>query len=94
MFNNNLAMLGFLNLGGGEIFVIVVVILLFFGSKSIPQLAQGLGKGMRQFKDAMNGVESEIKREINRVTDDTLNPEPSKPTQEATHSAKSENKGN
>ena len=43
----------FLNLGGGEIFVILLVVLLFFGSKRIPELAKGLGKGMREFKDAM-----------------------------------------
>ena len=48
------------NLGGGEIFIIMVVILLFFGSKRIPDLARGMGKGMREFKDAMSGVQQEI----------------------------------
>ena len=38
----------FLNLGGGEIFIILLVVLLFFGSKRIPELAKGLGKGMRE----------------------------------------------
>jgi len=51
----------FLNLGGGEIFVIMLVVLLFFGSKRIPELAKGLGKGMREFKDAMAGIENEVK---------------------------------
>ena len=51
----------FLNLGGGEIFVILLVVLLFFGSKRIPELAKGLGKGMREFKDAMNGIENEVR---------------------------------
>ncbi len=51
----------FLNLGGGEIFVIMLVVLLFFGSKQIPDLARGLGKGMREFKDAMAGIENEVK---------------------------------
>lgn len=54
----------FFNLGGGEIFIIMVVILLFFGSKRIPDLARGLGKGMREFKDAMSGVQRDIEDSI------------------------------
>ena len=57
----------FLNLGGGEIFVILLVVLLFFGSKRIPELAKGLGKGMREFKDAMSGIESEVKNAANET---------------------------
>jgi len=60
----------FLNLGGGEIFVILLVVLLFFGSKGIPQVAKGLGRGMREFRDAMNGIEREIRQETNKVTDE------------------------
>ncbi len=60
----------FLNLGGGEIFVIMLVVLLFFGSKGIPQVAKGLGKGMREFRDAMSGIEREIKQETNKVKDE------------------------
>ena len=56
-----LSKLLFLNLGGGEIFVILLVVLLFFGSKRIPELAKGLGKGMREFKDAMSGIENEVR---------------------------------
>ncbi|REJ81777.1 MAG: twin-arginine translocase TatA/TatE family subunit [Bacteroidetes bacterium] len=66
----------FLNLGGGEIFLIMLVVLLFFGSKRIPELAKGMGKGMRQFKDAMNGIESEVRnassdvsKSVNSVTE-------------------------
>lgn len=55
----------FMNLGGGEIFVILLVVLLFFGSKRIPELAKGLGKGMREFKDAMSGIENEVKNAAN-----------------------------
>ena len=55
----------FLNLGGGEIFIILLVVLLFFGSKRIPELAKGLGKGMREFKDAMSGIESEVRNAAN-----------------------------
>ncbi|HLG36041.1 MAG TPA: twin-arginine translocase TatA/TatE family subunit [Bacteroidia bacterium] len=60
----------FLNLGGGEIFVIILVVLLFFGSKGVPQVARGLGKGMREFRDAMNGIEREIQQEANQVKDE------------------------
>jgi len=51
----------FLNVGGGEMFAILLVVLLFFGSKRIPELAKGLGKGMREFKDAMSGIEREVR---------------------------------
>jgi len=48
-------------LGGTEIFLIVVVLLLFFGGKRIPELAKGLGKGIREFKDASSGKSGEEK---------------------------------
>jgi TatA/E family protein of Tat protein translocase len=48
------------NLGAGEIILIVVVILIFFGPKKIPEIAQGIGKGMREFKKAMKDVEDEL----------------------------------
>ncbi len=49
------------NLGTGEIILIVLVILILFGAKKIPELAQGLGKGMREFKKSLKDVEDEIK---------------------------------
>ena len=54
----------FFNLGGGEIFIILLIILLMFGSKKIPELARGLGKGIRYFKDATSDVQNEIKDSI------------------------------
>lgn len=48
------------NLGGGELLLIMVFILFFFGSKKIPDLARGLGRASREFKDAMGGVQREI----------------------------------
>ena len=53
------------NLGGGEIFLVLIVVLLFFGSKSIPGLARGLGRGVREFKDAMSGIQRDIQKEVN-----------------------------
>jgi sec-independent protein translocase protein TatA len=55
-------LLGFLGgLGGGEILVIALVLLLMFGGKKIPELMRGLGKGMKEFKDASNGNKEEEK---------------------------------
>lgn len=53
------------SLGGGELMVILLFVLIFFGSKNIPSLARGLGKGIREFKDAMNGVQSELRQGMN-----------------------------
>jgi sec-independent protein translocase protein TatA len=44
-------------LGTWEIIVIVLVVLLLFGGKKIPELMHGVGKGVKSFKDGMNGVE-------------------------------------
>ncbi len=49
------------NLGAGEIILIVLVILILFGAKKIPELAQGIGKGMREFKKALSDVQEDIK---------------------------------
>ncbi|OGU30969.1 MAG: preprotein translocase subunit TatA [Ignavibacteria bacterium GWA2_35_9] len=49
------------NLGAGEIILIVLVILLLFGAKKIPELARGIGKGMSEFKKGLKDVEKEIK---------------------------------
>ena len=47
-------------LGGWEILLIVLVLLIFFGAKKIPELARGLGRGIREFKDATKEIKSEI----------------------------------
>jgi sec-independent protein translocase protein TatA len=49
------------NLGAGEIILILLVILLLFGAKKIPELARGLGKGMSEFKRGLKDVEKDIK---------------------------------
>jgi sec-independent protein translocase protein TatA len=48
-------------LGTWEIVAIVAIVLLLFGGKKIPELMQGLGKGVKSFKKGMNEVEEEIK---------------------------------
>ena len=56
-------------LGGGEILLILFIILLLFGAKKLPELAKGLGKGIKEFKKASN----EVTEEINKVDKDTDN---------------------
>jgi sec-independent protein translocase protein TatA len=51
----------FENIGGGEILLILLVVLIFFGPKKIPELAASLGKGLRKFNDAKEGLESQVK---------------------------------
>lgn len=53
----------FIGLGMQEILLIALVVLLFFGGKKIPELMKGLGKGVKSFKDGMNGLEDEKKEE-------------------------------
>lgn len=61
----------FLNLGTGEIIMIMFVVLLLFGSNKIPELAKGLGKGMREFKDATRGIQEEIQKSAREVQNET-----------------------
>ena len=56
-------------LGGGELILIALVILLLFGGKKIPELMKGLGKGVKSFKDGMNEIEKDIK-DVNNNTED------------------------
>ena len=58
----------FLNLGGSEIVLILFVILLLFGGKGIPGIAKTLGKGIRDFKDATNGIQREIQESTGGIT--------------------------
>ena len=51
----------FNNLGMPELLIIVFVVLLLFGAKKLPELAQGLGKGIREFKKAMRDTTDEVK---------------------------------
>lgn len=50
--------------GGSEMILIVVVVLLMFGGKKIPELMKGLGKGMREFKNAKDNVTTEFENSI------------------------------
>lgn len=52
----------FLNLGGTEILVIALIVILLFGGKKIPELMKGIGKGVKSFKQGMTEAEAEIKK--------------------------------
>jgi sec-independent protein translocase protein TatA len=58
----------FLNLGAQEVVLVLFAVLLLFGGEKLPELARGLGKGIREFKDASDGVKREINRNINELT--------------------------
>jgi|JI61114C2RNA_FD_contig_71_1293164_length_589_multi_2_in_0_out_0_1 sec-independent protein translocase protein TatA len=59
----------FMNIGGPEMILIFLVVLLLFGGKKLPELARGLGKGLREFKDASDGIKREIHNNINSVNE-------------------------
>lgn len=52
-----MVLLLFGTLGMGEILIIALIVLLFWGGKKIPEMMKGLGKGVKSFKDGMNGVD-------------------------------------
>lgn len=60
--NNVFLFLG--GLGGTEVLLILFAILLLFGAKRIPELAKGLGRGIREFKDATKEVKNEIESSV------------------------------
>ena len=51
-------------LGGGEIVLILFIILLLFGAKKLPELAKGLGKGISEFKKASKDIKDEVEQTI------------------------------
>lgn len=57
-------------IGGPEIFIVLIFIIIFFGSKKIPEIARGIGKGIREVKDASNEIKKEIRDSANSVNDD------------------------
>ena len=58
-------------IGGTEIFFIILLVVMLFGSKKIPEIAKGLGKMMREVKDASNEINREIKDSSKEIKDST-----------------------
>jgi sec-independent protein translocase protein TatA len=55
------------NIGGSELFLILLVILIFFGAKKLPELAKGLGQGIREFRKAAKDVQDEVEKEVKKL---------------------------
>lgn len=70
-----------LNIGGQEIIVILIIVLVLFGGKKIPELMRGLGKGVKEYKKAVNDIDGEI---------DSVAAESKKPRETTTEKPKEE----
>ncbi|MCB0645507.1 MAG: twin-arginine translocase TatA/TatE family subunit [Saprospiraceae bacterium] len=55
------------NLGGSEIILIMLVVLVLFGGKKIPELMRGLGQGIKEFNNAKSNIESEVKENLREI---------------------------
>ena len=62
-----LSILLIFGLGTTELLLIALVVLLLFGGKKIPELMKGLGKGVKSFKDGMEGMEEELKKQPDKT---------------------------
>ena len=69
--SNNLFMIPILLfIGGPEIVIIMFVVVMLFGSKKIPEIARGLGKGIRELKDASNDIKREIHQSASSIKEE------------------------
>jgi len=57
------------NIGTGELLLILLAFVIFFGAKKIPELAQGLGKGIREFRKAARDIQEDISEDSKRIED-------------------------
>ncbi|MBR9976534.1 MAG: twin-arginine translocase TatA/TatE family subunit [Bacteroidetes bacterium] len=57
------------NIGGWEILIIILLVVVFFGAKKIPELAQGLGKGIKEFRKAAKDIQEDISLEEKKIED-------------------------
>ncbi|MHC2993063.1 preprotein translocase subunit TatA [Pontibacter sp. HJ8] len=69
VYTNIFAFIG--GLGGTEVVLILFAILLLFGAKRIPELAKGLGRGIREFKDATKEIKSDIENSVKEDNNQT-----------------------
>ncbi|MDQ8184399.1 twin-arginine translocase TatA/TatE family subunit [Pelagicoccus sp. SDUM812002] len=58
------AVLGFMNMGWPEITIVIVIFILLFGAKKLPELARGVGKSIKEFKKATSNIEEEVRNAI------------------------------
>ncbi len=57
----------FENIGAPELLLILVVVFIFFGAKKIPDMAKGLGQGIREFRKALRDVHEEVDKEVKQI---------------------------
>lgn len=62
------------DISGGEFLVVILFALIFFGSKNIPDLMRGLGRGYRDFKNAANSIKNEITKDSDSITKEIKGP--------------------
>lgn len=55
------------NLGGSEIILIMLIVLVLFGGKKIPELMRGLGQGIKEFNNAKSNIESEVRDNLREI---------------------------
>lgn len=67
-----------LMIGGSEIIFIVILVILLFGGKKIPELMRGLGKGVRSFKEGMNGLDNDSSEKNEKSNSNPINDDESK----------------
>ena len=85
-------MFGLFNLGGGEIILILALILILFGAKKLPELAKGLGQGIKEFKKATKEVTDEVQSAMDEPTPPqkrlpTTNPQPEQQPETVAHTS-------
>ena len=56
-----------------EVIILALIVLLLFGGKKIPELMKGLGKGVKSFKDGVNGIEKDLNADLDVSADDKKN---------------------
>jgi sec-independent protein translocase protein TatA len=55
------------NIGGPELFLILLIVIVFFGPKKLPEMMKGLGEGIREFKKASRNVQEEVEKEVKKL---------------------------
>ena len=56
-------------IGGPELFLILLIIIIFFGPKKLPEIMKGLGQGIREFRKAARDIQEEVDKEVKQVDD-------------------------